>query len=281
MSMTISIHPRSEAEWACGAAGLDRAICAIGERDFGSHLLGFLNLTCGAEHCTVLRLDADQLSRVAGASLDGTDTAERQGELYLQNHRWRGDPMIEEACQQLASKPASIIRAAVREFANADFRELLYGRTGIGERLLLCGRSDTGMIGLSILRRAQVGAFTGDDIARIQESASLLLAMLGKHIGLTLDRPDLSLALTSLVEIETCIAAAPLPISRREAEVCARILYGMSSIGIALELGISEETVMTYRKRAYQRLGFASQRELLLWYLDLWNTVNVRGARPH
>ena len=29
--------------------------------------------------------------------------------------------------------------------------------------------------------------------------------------------------------------------------------------------------LMTYRKRAYQRLGIGSQRELLMWYLTLWS----------
>jgi DNA-binding CsgD family transcriptional regulator len=268
--------------WTWGAAGLDKAVGALGEQDFGTHLLAFLYRACGAEHCTVLHLSADHLSKIATASLDGTDTAQRQVELYLQDHRWRGDPMIAEARQQLVSQPASMIRAEICEFSDVDFRELLYGRAGICERLLLCGRSEHGIIGLSVLRSAQVGAFSSDDVARLRDSASLLLALLGKHIGLSWKRPDLSLALTSLAEIATCIAAAPVAMSRREAEVCARILYGMSSIGIALELGISEETVMTYRKRAYQRLGFASQRELLLWYIDLWNNVNVRGrGRVH
>jgi DNA-binding CsgD family transcriptional regulator len=73
-----------------------------------------------------------------------------------------------------------------------------------------------------------------------------------------------------LPEIESCIVAtSPLP--RREAEVCARILYGLSSVGIALDLSVSEETVKTYRKRAYQRLVIGSERELLTWYLSHWN----------
>lgn len=89
--------------------------------------------------------------------------------------------------------------------------------------------------------------------------------------------PDLSQALRSLDQIENCLANALVPLTRRESAVCARILYGMSSAGIALELNLGEETVMTYRKRAYFRLGFATQRELLLWYLDLWGALNLRS----
>ena len=37
----------------------------------------------------------------------------------------------------------------------------------------------------------------------------------------------------------------------------------MSSEAIALTLGISVNTVLTYRKRAYTRLGICSQNELV------------------
>ena len=55
----------------------------------------------------------------------------------------------------------------------------------------------------------------------------------------------------------------------------ARILYGLSAAGIAVDLGIGIESVTTYRKRAYRRLGIATQRELLVWYLKL------RGRRKN
>jgi hypothetical protein len=54
-------------------------------------------------------------------------------------------------------------------------------------------------------------------------------------------------------------------------------LFGISSAGIALDLGIGEETVMPYRKRAYMRLSIATQRELLLWYVSEWSG---RQGRP-
>lgn len=56
----------------------------------------------------------------------------------------------------------------------------------------------------------------------------------------------------------------------REAQVCARILFGLSSAGIALDLSVGEGTIKTYRKRAYERLEMGSERELLIWYLSRW-----------
>ncbi|MBG9388065.1 LuxR C-terminal-related transcriptional regulator [Caenimonas aquaedulcis] len=77
-------------------------------------------------------------------------------------------------------------------------------------------------------------------------------------------------ALTSLPEIEACLAATR-QFTGREAEVMARVLFGISTVGIAIDLGLSEQTVKSYRKRAYQRLSFGSERDLLNWYLKAWS----------
>ena len=51
-------------------------------------------------------------------------------------------------------------------------------------------------------------------------------------------------------------------LTRRESEVCARAAIGMSVEATALDLDIARTSVMTYRKRGYQRLGISSVREL-------------------
>jgi DNA-binding CsgD family transcriptional regulator len=257
-------------------AGLARLVSAIGDQDFGNQLLAFFQGLCGVEHCTVFNLDSDAARGVATAGLYGAEVANRQIALYLQNQRWQRDPMIAQARKQLEVQTAGIVQTAVRELPDADFRDILYGGTNICDRVLLCGRSATGIVGLSLLRTSKTGDFSSDDIFHVHEACAVLMAIVNKHIALTWQIPDLPRALTSLGQIEACLAGNLVPLSRRETEVCARILHGVSSLGIALDLGISEETVMTYRKRAYQRLGIGSQRELLLWYLELWSSLNLR-----
>ena len=56
-------------------------------------------------------------------------------------------------------------------------------------------------------------------------------------------------------------AVAP-QLTGQEAEVCLRILLGITSEGIGIDLGISRNTVLTYRKRAYARLNISSQHQL-------------------
>ena len=47
-----------------------------------------------------------------------------------------------------------------------------------------------------------------------------------------------------------------------EAEICAMIVIGHTTQGISLDLGISKNTVITHRRRAYDKLGISSQNEL-------------------
>ena len=142
---------------------------------------------------------------------------------------------------------------------------------------MLCGGTAESAIGFYVIRPSGRPRCTtvGLDLYDFSET---LLALARTHIQMDEMRCPLSHALTCLREIEQTLPEADVRFPRREAEVCARILNGISSTGIALELGIREETVMTYRKRIFHRLGIGSQRELLLWYLDVWGR-RKRGER--
>lgn len=56
-------------------------------------------------------------------------------------------------------------------------------------------------------------------------------------------------------------------LTERERQVCFRILLGYSSEAIGLHLGVATSTIITYRKRAYEKLGIVSQNELFSLYL--------------
>lgn len=58
------------------------------------------------------------------------------------------------------------------------------------------------------------------------------------------------------------LAALERGMTRRELDVCARTLIGLTAEGIALDLNIKKTSVFTYRKRAYARLGISSQTQL-------------------
>lgn len=262
MSLSVNIRPLT------GPTKLQSLIGAIGEREFELELLSLLNETCGAEHCAIFGLDGLAPRELAAASLDGTDTAHSCASQYLQSQSWRRDPTMGAARQQALNDAPSLIHLNIDDLEDRELRDVIYAR--MSERLLLCGPSSAGRVALSILKSGNGSLFESSGMIDLERFATILLPILGKHATATWERSRMLLALTSLEEIEACVTACKDPFPRRERQVCARIIYGMSSIGISIELEISEETVMTYRKRIYQRLGIATQRELLLWYISQW-----------
>jgi DNA-binding CsgD family transcriptional regulator len=253
-----------------GYDGLPALVDSIGEESFGNRLLGFLSHMSGAEHCAVFRLGARGPIEITAVSLDGTDTAHRQSTLYLKNRLWRFDPVISAAQEIVGPCAPHVQRSDISKLSNTDFRNLIYARAHIKDRIVVYGKVSETMIGLSILRSDRKGEFADTVISELSEVAQMLLSVLSKHSDVISERARCTSPLRSLADIEACLAQAPECLSRREAEVCARILYGISTLGISLDLNIGEETVTTYRKRAYQRLAIGSQRELLSWYLDRW-----------
>lgn len=267
--MNSEISPHSRLQFL--QSNLPELVGSIGERGFGSRLLNVLHDACGAEHCMIFQSDENDLLEVCSISQDGTDTAHRQVQVYLKQSLWKRDPMLEEARNNLVLANSSMLHADVSKISDRVLRDAVWMRAGASDRLMVCGRWSRGMVGLSLIRTQKAGAFSDNAIFRIADSMDLLLSIVGRHAEMVIDRRDLSTVLTSLDDIQRTIACLPDELSPREIEVCARVIYGMSSIGIAIDLGISEETVMTYRKRAYARLCIGSQRELLLWYLRRWS----------
>lgn len=67
-------------------------------------------------------------------------------------------------------------------------------------------------------------------------------------------------------------------LTERERKVCALALAGVSIEGSAYELGIKKSSIVTYRKRAYARLGISSLNELFL--ILTFSTFACDGIDP-
>jgi DNA-binding CsgD family transcriptional regulator len=250
---------------------LPSIIEAMGQDSFGGEVMRLLSEVLDAEHCSLFRITKQSPFQIVAMSRDGTDTAERQCTDYVSGCFWRSDAAMSRAMASVQHNGFTIDRVDPRSIQDAEFRERIYSRAHIRERILLCGSAADQAIAISILRTEAKPNFSRAQLHELGTIAESLIAIVAKHSKMISCPRDLSLALTSLSEIETTLRVSSTALAKREAEVCARILYGVSTTGIALDLGIGEETVATYRKRAYQRLSIATQRELLVWYVREWS----------
>jgi DNA-binding CsgD family transcriptional regulator len=255
-------------------ADVPEMVESLGSGSFGPTLMAYLATLCGADHCAAFQLDGISLRVVAATSVDPKESAAVQVERYVKQGWWRRDPVMSMVQGDGPSQTPSVVRFDVQSLGDNGLRQAVYPH--ISDRLIAYGRKNNVAFGLSVVRSELHARFSDEDISRLYASANLIVALLAKHADVVLRRASAADALTSLATIENCLAnMSALP--RRELEVCSRILYGMSSCGIALDLGVSEETVKTYRKRAYQRLGIGIERELVVWYLNIWSRWCEQG----
>jgi DNA-binding CsgD family transcriptional regulator len=250
------------------ARGLADLVDTTGTMEFGAKLLKHLAGACGADYCAVFRVGAHKPSEIVTSSHDGSSKAHKRVENYLQRRYWVNDPAMVYAQTQLTGQDPMLMRVDVTRIKDPIIREEIW--PGICDRVVIAGKNRDRTYSMSILREGR-GGFSAADMDCIGTSADLLISLLAKHEDLTGSlKNDLSGAISSLPDIEARISGAS-KLTPREAEVCARILYGLTTTGIALDLGISNETVKTFRKLAYRRLKIGSEHELMSWYLALRN----------
>lgn len=152
------------------------------------------------------------------------------------------------------------IRVRMDEIRNPIFRNTCYRRPGLGEKLTLAAKSGDEIVAISLFGYEREGGFTQEQVNQLTHFGSMLLPILSLHYRLIGDtaRPKR----VSAAEMEECVAWAFPELTARETAVCARSILGVTAEGIALDLGIKQTSVLTYRRRAYARLNINSINQL-------------------
>jgi len=252
----------------------------LGRPSFESELVRCLHEMYGADHLFVCQDPAGKPRMLATASFDGSRAAEGMCNDYFVDGMWRFDPAMGAGGQCSPSRNV-LIHLNIETPETSELRNF-YARERVSERVLVFGHGPDGtMLQVSIVRSQRNGAFSSEQRGRLGLLARTFIPMLAKHQQLRRQGEQLPHAVTSLDAIEHYLAQAPERMSRRESQVIARTLYGLTATGIALDLGIGFETVISYRKNFYRRSMIGGYRELLVWYLKLYTEVSQRtGEAP-
>jgi DNA-binding CsgD family transcriptional regulator len=240
------------------AATLAPVVSALGEAAFALELVAALNRSVAVDHVCLMRFaDRGRPPVLESASWRGGDHVGSVQQAYLSG-LYRHDPVV--ALPATPGVAVHLLRRAA--IAAPDYQVACYDSAGIVERLTVATTDAGQLIALNLYRLDASGAFGAQDRAAVDALAPLLAALAVKHIALvgvrlrSRDRADRIGALGARLH---AISGALTP---RENAVLARVLAGMTSEGIALDLGIGLASVLTYRKRGYARLGVTSQAEL-------------------
>jgi DNA-binding CsgD family transcriptional regulator len=239
-----------------------RLVDALGAPEFGARLIGLLGDAAGAVYCGAYRFGRGRFEVLSAAGRDGTDVARGNAARYERERFWQRDWALAAADDRTRhAAGAQLIRVDPSQIADAEFREYFFRRPGIEEKLLFAGRRGDDAYGVAVFRTGR--RFSRDAVERLSGIAEFLLSCCAKHSEALRARREACGLLASPAGIEERLQRRHPALTRREAQVCSRILSGFAVEAIAADLGIRPESVATYRKRAFQRMGIGSRHQLL------------------
>ncbi|WP_132765155.1 helix-turn-helix transcriptional regulator [Caldimonas thermodepolymerans] len=250
-------------------AGLPAVVDGIGSVSFWPRLIDYLEHVAGGEHCIAWELRDGRMQEVGAASWNGADHARRRLHQYSDPKYWRRDPALTVVRRHGQPDRPVMVVMDPRRVPDSLIRESLYGQDHIRERVVLCQPSAEATLGLSVVRGEDRGPFSDDQLDALGSVADTLISIVAKHRQIASQRNAYNpVSEDRLAEIQQALQhGESVRLTAREAQVCARLICGRAISAIAAELGVGTETVETYRKRAYARLGVSSKQELLLRYL--------------
>jgi DNA-binding CsgD family transcriptional regulator len=168
---------------------------------------------------------------------------------------YRHDPAAR--AREPAASQGFFERVTSEQIGPREYRAICFERPRFAEKLCYGWRDREDSLVLSFYRRRDRGASTGDGLSAL---ATVVLGLLARR------QPASTLPLR--LRLERQIALRHPQLTLRERQVCALTLAGSTSEEAASELGIRQATVLTYRQRAYRRLGFGDIRDFLETLVD-------------
>lgn len=178
---------------------------------------------------------------------------------YVDGGFFNQDPLLARLRQGRHDGGESIGFIRREHIANAWYRNFFFDGVELSGKMSLMERSEAGGAYLNFYTGADT-EFSDREVDNLAGLSTVVCRCITRHQELAAKSATGG---GSRVEVLSRLLARKAPrLTAREREVCARIVAGYSSEAMALDLGIAESSVATYRKRAYAKLGICSQHEL-------------------
>jgi DNA-binding CsgD family transcriptional regulator len=247
------VMTRTSCDW------LSDAISAICEPRFAVTLLEVIDRhVIHVDHCAVVRLLRASVAQVfTNATIASNSDHAVAAVRYIDGY-FRHDPNLRLVRDAAKLQGKVLIRdLKATDIEHRGYRVDCYEATGIVHRIsLLTGTQGLGLVALNFHRVKASGLFSPDDMARMKAVALPLVTLARRHVELlanTASNADVWRLRLKVIRHD---------LTRRELEVAARMLAGESLREIAESLGVAHSSAVTYRARAYHRLGVQNLKEL-------------------
>ncbi|MGZ3408997.1 MAG: helix-turn-helix transcriptional regulator [Xanthobacteraceae bacterium] len=240
-------------------ASVGRLIETVGTPKFESEIFGAARHAINCEHISAVVAPEGIGPRILISAANGPMSIPRQvAEKYAREY-WNLDP-ANQAAQFCEKTTSLVLRIEPEEDIKDDhYRYECYTIYRLVDRLSIMQRNGRDIYRMNFYAGGRYGRFADSDIHQMMNSADILMSLLMRHAAAGIDDSEERTA--EMFRNRLRLVSPKMP--QREAEVCTAIMLGMTSEAIAIKLGISVNTVLTYRKRAYGRLNISCQNELM------------------
>ncbi len=236
--------------------GLAPLISRIGTPDFGPALMTLLHRFCGADLCSVFTLAETKPGVLVAESRDPEASAfARVASLRYAQRYWRRDVAALSTLGR-AHRSVQILKRPARGIRDVEYQHECYTEGSVTERLSLYRRGRPSIIA-NAYRERDSGPFHPAQTQAFADLALCLHAVLERHAQLLESAPPLTDSAALARRLSESAALSP-----REAQVAALIMAGLDQAEIALRIGLKASSVITYRARAYQKLGVQTRAGL-------------------
>jgi DNA-binding CsgD family transcriptional regulator len=276
----------SRGSTSLNAADAARLVASIGSQDrtaLAAAILDVARRHIDVHRCTIFSFEAERSPRlISGASRDDGWSVFRTAARYTREfcqHDGIRQAMRE---QQLALPPAPARQPPTRlllqrqrpgDIAHVEYREACYVSQHVAERVSVLARTGRDCwIATNLYRATSAPGFDDAEIAAFAGLAPLFAASAAQHYATDTDGETVYRG-----AITADIGALCPALTVREREVLLRLLDGLTTERIAADLAIRPTTVVTYRTRAYEKIGVRSRRELFARVLRRYGQTQAAG----
>jgi DNA-binding CsgD family transcriptional regulator len=258
---------------AAAADSLASLIGGIGTIRFPTRFLTAMHALARVDLCSVFRRSSDRIDLVFAEEGAGQPRglATAASVEYMRSY-WRSDTEIVRAWNGAARIPI-IVRRKAADILDPAYREACYGRVGVDERVSIVDRAHPGFV-INGYRTAAAACFSPADLSTLQLYAGMLLAAIAQHhraVAASGDMPGEPWLVGTLLNLQCGLSA-------REAEISAALILGDTQDEIARRKHLTAASVITYRRRAYAKLGVGNRRDLLRLHRSLLSNPHEGAA---
>jgi DNA-binding CsgD family transcriptional regulator len=236
-------------------------LAAVGTPRLYKLLLDALQNLAPVDDLTILTLETGQPLQLLGlASRSNAGVLRSLTRDYVAEHHAQ-DPNFSDLAHTTRSRRVIVRRHDFSRLKTKAYQIRFYTSVGVVDKISYIWRSGRTAYYVNLYRNVSSGLYTTAEVQALTAISRFLANLIRLHgarmaVGEAMrhnEGEDLAERLVTLLDARLTV---------RETMVLSRILKGLQTEGIALDLNVKPASVVTFKQRAFGKLGITTQAEL-------------------